>query len=255
MGGARSIRELFGALAGKGIQGFNVIEELLLKNSRIKSAASFIANRNLPEPAKALSSKNIFSFRRRLLAYQKWRLIEDLRQRNLLSKSKLRELSEILSKQAEHSKSSTIVQVTVFTVLIVAILHQALTWSFAQIKSQDEMIQLTIACIGLATAAGAIVLQLKTFFLLTIDYRYYSLVDFSQRIDEIAFELDLKSAPNEGLSSELQSLPENYQGIDLSQIYRNLEMPPEQRLIEHQNSLDLVSELEKAGLKLREKSQ
>jgi hypothetical protein len=43
--------------------------------------------------------------------------------------------------------------------------------------------------------------------------------------------------------------------IDLSQILRNLSLTPDQRLREHQNALDLVVELEKAGNKLREQSQ
>ena len=43
--------------------------------------------------------------------------------------------------------------------------------------------------------------------------------------------------------------------VDLSQIQRNLTLSIEQRLIEHQNALDLVIELEKAGERLREKSQ
>jgi hypothetical protein len=43
--------------------------------------------------------------------------------------------------------------------------------------------------------------------------------------------------------------------IDLSQLVRNLSLSPEQRLEEHQNALDLVIKLEKAGRKLREESQ
>jgi RimJ/RimL family protein N-acetyltransferase len=43
--------------------------------------------------------------------------------------------------------------------------------------------------------------------------------------------------------------------LDLSQIQRNLSMSPEQRLIEHQNALDLVLELQTAGKQLREQSQ
>ena len=43
--------------------------------------------------------------------------------------------------------------------------------------------------------------------------------------------------------------------VDLSQLQRNLSLTIEERLIEHQNSLDLVFDLQDAGKMLREKSQ
>lgn len=46
-----------------------------------------------------------------------------------------------------------------------------------------------------------------------------------------------------------------YPDVDLSQIERNLSLSVEDRLREHQNSLNLVLELEKAGKKLRDQSQ
>jgi catechol 2,3-dioxygenase-like lactoylglutathione lyase family enzyme len=42
--------------------------------------------------------------------------------------------------------------------------------------------------------------------------------------------------------------------VDLSQLQRNVDLAPNDRLSEHQNSLDLVFELERAGERLREKS-
>lgn len=41
--------------------------------------------------------------------------------------------------------------------------------------------------------------------------------------------------------------------VDLSQIERNLLLTPQQRIVEHQNALNLVVALEAAGKKLRER--
>ena len=43
--------------------------------------------------------------------------------------------------------------------------------------------------------------------------------------------------------------------VDISQLRRNLSLTVEERLNEHQNALDLVFDLENAGMALREKSQ
>ena len=51
-------------------------------------------------------------------------------------------------------------------------------------------------------------------------------------------------------ASELEKI-----GIDIALLERNLKLPYENRLIEHQRAYELVLELTKAGKKLREKSK
>jgi hypothetical protein len=54
---------------------------------------------------------------------------------------------------------------------------------------------------------------------------------------------------------QAEEYTENQSLVDESQLQRNLNLTIEQRLSEHQNSLDLLFDLKAAGLRLRAKSE
>ena len=52
-----------------------------------------------------------------------------------------------------------------------------------------------------------------------------------------------------------KDIPDNKSDLDISLLNSNLELSIEERLIQHQNALDLVWELDKARVELNEKSK